>query len=620
MKTNPGCATIWGVIALAVGGQAVAQAPTITGFAPTTGPANMVVVVSGTNFSAPLNFQNPFVLLNGQAAPVSSFSNNDLLFSVPALATSGPITVTTAFGPVTSTGSFSVLSSGTPPANDDFANAQVLTGASGWVSGSTAYATKEAGEPNHAGNPGGASVWFSWTPATSGLYLFDPAGTGPAGNFATGSDFGVLLGIYTGTAVNSLNLVTNGFSSSPAPSYSNATMLNGVAGTTYAIAIDGYNGVMGNYYLTWSPLMAPTITGFSPTTGSPGQTVSITGTGFAPGTIVTFFNGALATLNPPGIVSSSAINGVVIPPSATTGPITVATDAGFGTSSANFTVIAGPPPAFTAQPGNQNIIVGGTVTFNVTASAGFGATSYQWQISPSGSTNWTNLSDGGEYAGSATASLVITGVTADLNGAQFQCVVGNGISSATSNSASLTVQLPAGFPTITMQPQPQDGSAGGSVTFTVSASGTPTPTYQWVKTGVNIPGATSDVLTLNGLQASDVGSYAVVVTNSLGSVTSDAAGICELMCTFGGHSYELAPGAMQWNDAEAWAVSQGGHLVAVNSQSEQDFLLQSFGAVLPYWIGLSDQSTGIWTGNRSRTPIGRAVSPMTPTGTSFTPR
>jgi hypothetical protein len=102
MKTNPGCATIWGVIALAVGGQAVAQAPTITGFAPTTGPANMVVVVSGTNFSAPLNFQNPFVLLNGQAAPVSSFSNNDLLFSVPALATSGPITVTTAFGPVTS--------------------------------------------------------------------------------------------------------------------------------------------------------------------------------------------------------------------------------------------------------------------------------------------------------------------------------------------------------------------------------------------------------------------------------------------------------------------------------------------------------------------------------------
>jgi hypothetical protein len=145
-----------------------------------------------------------------------------------------------------------------------------------------------------------------------------------------------------------------------------------------------------------------------------------------------------------------------------------------------------------------------------------------------------------------------------------------------------------------MQPQPQDGSAGGSVTFTVSASGTPTPTYQWVKTGVNIPGATSDVLTLNGLQASDVGSYAVVVTNSLGSVTSDAAGICELMCTFGGHSYELAPGAMQWNDAEAWAVSQGGHLVAVNSQSEQDFLLQSFGAVLPYWIGLSDQSTGIW--------------------------
>ena len=49
------------------------------------------------------------------------------------------------------------------PANDNFANAIVLTGNTLTTSGSNVAATKEAGEPNHAGNSGGASVWWSWT-------------------------------------------------------------------------------------------------------------------------------------------------------------------------------------------------------------------------------------------------------------------------------------------------------------------------------------------------------------------------------------------------------------------------------------------------------------------------
>jgi M6 family metalloprotease-like protein len=50
------------------------------------------------------------------------------------------------------------------PANDDLSNAQGLTGSSTTVSGTNIGATKEAGEPNHAGNPGGKSVWYKWTP------------------------------------------------------------------------------------------------------------------------------------------------------------------------------------------------------------------------------------------------------------------------------------------------------------------------------------------------------------------------------------------------------------------------------------------------------------------------
>ena len=44
------------------------------------------------------------------------------------------------------------------PANDMFANAQVVSGATGTTTGSNSGATKEGGEPNHAGNKGGASI------------------------------------------------------------------------------------------------------------------------------------------------------------------------------------------------------------------------------------------------------------------------------------------------------------------------------------------------------------------------------------------------------------------------------------------------------------------------------
>ena len=52
---------------------------------------------------------------------------------------------------------------GSPPSNDDLINAEVIDGRLGWTYGENTEATKEPGEPNHAGNPGGASVWYSST-------------------------------------------------------------------------------------------------------------------------------------------------------------------------------------------------------------------------------------------------------------------------------------------------------------------------------------------------------------------------------------------------------------------------------------------------------------------------
>ncbi len=78
-------------------------------------------------------------------------------------------------------------------------------------------------------------------------------------------------------------------------------------------------------------------------------------------------------------------------------------------------------------------------------------------------------------------------------------------------------------PVITTHPASQSSASGGLVTFTAAASGNPPPTFQWLRDGINIAGATSASLTLSNVTTSDAGSYAVVATNSVGSALSSSA-------------------------------------------------------------------------------------------------
>jgi hypothetical protein len=70
---------------------------------------------------------------------------------------------------------------------------------------------------------------------------------------------------------------------------------------------------------------------------------------------------------------------------------------------------------------------------------------------------------------------------------------------------------------------PAAANAGGSVSFSAVAIGKPAPGYQWRKDGVNLPGRTTAVLQLTGVQASDAGDYSVILTNPAGTVTSQSA-------------------------------------------------------------------------------------------------
>ncbi|MGA3008461.1 MAG: choice-of-anchor tandem repeat GloVer-containing protein, partial [Opitutaceae bacterium] len=65
--------------------------------------------------------------------------------------------------------------------------------------------------------------------------------------------------------------------------------------------------------------------------------------------------------------------------------------------------------------------------------------------------------------------------------------------------------------------------AGSTVTFTVAATGTGTLNYQWKLNNATLSGATNPALVLTNVNASNAGSYTVVVSNSSGSVTSAAA-------------------------------------------------------------------------------------------------
>jgi hypothetical protein len=70
----------------------------------------------------------------------------------------------------------------------------LLSGVGGSVTASTINASKEAGEPYHAGVPDGKTVWYRWVAAAAGLACFD----------TVGSDFDTLIAAYQGSTVSNL--------------------------------------------------------------------------------------------------------------------------------------------------------------------------------------------------------------------------------------------------------------------------------------------------------------------------------------------------------------------------------------------------------------------------------
>lgn len=120
------------------------------------------------------------------------------------------------------------------PANDAFASAQTVPSAGGAVTGTNVDATKQPGEPDHAGNGGGASVWYVWTAPRAGRATVN----------TFGSSFDTLLGVYRGPSVTALTSL--GSSDDAAGTTQSRVTVTVRRGQRLRIAVDGFLGLQGS--------------------------------------------------------------------------------------------------------------------------------------------------------------------------------------------------------------------------------------------------------------------------------------------------------------------------------------------------------------------------------------
>ncbi|MEO7600442.1 MAG: PQQ-binding-like beta-propeller repeat protein, partial [Opitutus sp.] len=124
---------------------------------------------------------------------------------------------------------YTSLRIGTVPKNDDFSNAELITGASVSVSATLLNATRESGEKNPTNTAAGHSIWYKWVAPNSGNFVLSA--------YARSVD--TVAAVYTGSSVSGVTLVAAQDNSVANPANSDALVpFNAISGTTYYLSID----------------------------------------------------------------------------------------------------------------------------------------------------------------------------------------------------------------------------------------------------------------------------------------------------------------------------------------------------------------------------------------------
>jgi outer membrane protein assembly factor BamB/subtilisin family serine protease len=162
-----------------------------------------------------------------------------------------------------------ILAVNTTPDNDKFGEPQILAGPSISVLGANINASRQGGEPEIRGNPGGHSLWYSWTAPSSGTVQVS----------GYSYDFVPEVAVYTGSSISSLTTIASAAGSALGGATTDIgeclCTLHATAGTTYLIAIDGVSsGDIGEFTLTlvdsqWQYTTGDSVT-CSPSVGADG--------------------------------------------------------------------------------------------------------------------------------------------------------------------------------------------------------------------------------------------------------------------------------------------------------------------------------------------------------------
>jgi len=345
----------------------IGPGPYVTNFSPNVGSASTIVTIQGVHFATPTNQVTNVYFAGVAGTSLNVQSVNQLQVRAPSGVVSGPISVKSPQGTFISSNFYVAPTlTGFSPGTGRASTNVTLTGMNllgatdvlfNGVSGIPGPATNNTSlrvtvpigastGPVRVQTPAGSFTTTSNFVVPPTIFGFSP-GAGPIGSSVTitGANFNVGTPVvrFHGVAATSISGV----------SFGQLTAVVPAGATTGPISITTTDGSYTNSSTFYLPA---SITSFTPTTGAPGSTVTISGQNLF-GTTNVSFNGTAATFTPP--VNNTTLQAIV-PANVTTGPISVTTPAGTTNSTSLFygvPIITGFAPTH-GLPGTNVTIMG----------------------------------------------------------------------------------------------------------------------------------------------------------------------------------------------------------------------------------------------------------------------
>ena len=172
-------------------------------------------------------------------------------------------------------------------------------------------------------------------------------------------------------------------------------------------------------------------------------------------------------------------------------------------------------PVIAQQPAPQTVALGQTLSLSVVATgdADILPLAYQW-------------SKDNAWIPQATQATYSVAAAAESDAGYYDVMVTGTRGSVISHRVPVTVGFTTptdGVPVWHVEPKDLEVAVGQTAKFESTAGGRPPYSFQWMKNGVAIPGATAASLVLQAATAADAGLYSVTLTNPVGSITSRSA-------------------------------------------------------------------------------------------------